>query len=63
MSVCANPEDCCRELTRVWEALGNPVYDGRSASEHVAALRAGLPAAREARSDGSVSLANDGENK
>jgi len=38
MNICANPEDCCRELTRVWEALGNPKYDGRSCHEHVSAL-------------------------
>lgn len=39
-SVCSNPADCCRELSRVWEALGSPTYDGRSCHEHVAALKA-----------------------
>ena len=39
--VCANPEECCRELSRVWEALGVTYYiPGRgSCSEQVAALR------------------------
>jgi hypothetical protein len=30
--------ECCRELTRVWEALGNPPYNGQSASERVREL-------------------------
>lgn len=33
-TVCPDPADCCRELTRVWAALGNPV-NGHSASENV----------------------------
>lgn len=39
MKTCPNPEDCCRELTRVWDALGIAEYNGKSASENVAALR------------------------
>jgi len=45
-SICRNPEDCCRELTRVWEALGITECNGKSASENVAALVAGEQAER-----------------
>ena len=40
LKTCANPEDCCRELSRVWIALGVTGPNGKSASENVAALRA-----------------------
>lgn len=42
--VCSNPEDCCRELSRVWKALGVTTYvPGQgSASEQVDRLRAAL---------------------
>jgi hypothetical protein len=36
--VCTNPEECCRELSRVWEALGVE-YNGRSASENIRDLK------------------------
>lgn len=38
--VCPNPEDCCRELSRVWEALGIKGRNGYSASENVAREKA-----------------------
>jgi hypothetical protein len=40
--ICPNPEDCCRELSRVWEALGIDSYTGKSASEHVRRLSTAL---------------------
>jgi hypothetical protein len=42
--VCPTPEDCCRELTRVWQALDLRISNGQSASENVAALRARVAA-------------------
>lgn len=37
--ICKNPEECCMELSRVWEALEVAgEYNGRSASENVANL-------------------------
>jgi len=36
--VCPDPEGCCRELSRVWDALGITSFTGSSASEHVRAL-------------------------
>lgn len=49
--VCANPEECCRELSRVWEALEVITFvPGRgSCSEQVARLLAEFRAAREAQ--------------
>lgn len=38
MTICTRPEECCKELSRVWRALGNPNYNGLSASENVAKL-------------------------
>lgn len=38
--ICPHPEQCCLELSRVWRALGIAEYNGKSASENVAALRA-----------------------
>lgn len=38
LRVCSNPNDCCRELSRVWQALEGRVIRGKSASENVAAL-------------------------
>jgi hypothetical protein len=37
--VCVDTNGCCRELTRVWSALGITGYNGKSASENVTALR------------------------
>ena len=34
-TTCANTGECCKELSRVWNDLGNPIYTGKSASEHV----------------------------
>jgi len=36
--VCADPVPCCRELSRVWTALGITGYTGKSASEEVRSL-------------------------
>jgi hypothetical protein len=36
--ICTNPEECCKELSRVWAALGITTYTGKSASEHIASL-------------------------
>jgi cell division protein FtsB len=44
LKICPNPEDCCRELTRVWTALNVGGYNGKSASENVAQLQADLAA-------------------
>lgn len=44
---CMYPEECCRELSRVWTALAIENYNGKSASENVAALTASLSALRE----------------
>jgi len=41
--VCNDTEQCCRELARVWQALG-VTYNGRSASENVGELRAQVAA-------------------
>lgn len=38
--VCSNPADCCRELTRVWRALGIGRFTGKSAHKRVAELKA-----------------------
>lgn len=38
-STCPDPRRCCEELTRVWAALGITEYTGKSAREHVSALR------------------------
>lgn len=38
MNICPNPADCCRELTRVWSAIGIECYNGKSASENVKEL-------------------------
>ena len=45
--VCLNSADCCRELTRVWMALGITAFDGLTASEHVKSLVDALDAARQ----------------
>lgn len=37
--VCPDPSQCCKELSRVWNALGTD-YNGKSASENVAAVMA-----------------------
>ena len=42
-----NTEDCCRELTRVWDALGITYYTGKSASQEVSILKNQLAEARE----------------
>jgi hypothetical protein len=39
MKECVDPRECCRELSRVWEALGITSYTGKSASAHVRELR------------------------
>jgi hypothetical protein len=41
MNVCSHPEECCKELSRVWEALGVTHFvPGRgSCSEQVFAIR------------------------
>lgn len=51
MTVCPNPENCCKELTRVWAALGVKTYvpGMGSCSEQVAALKAEVEALREMR--------------
>lgn len=43
--VCSDPKQCCQELTRVWKALGITSFTGKSASEHVTALRRELDSA------------------
>ena len=48
--VCPTPEECCRELSRVWQALGG-TYNGQSASERVEALRAALAEAERQRDE------------
>jgi hypothetical protein len=40
--LCADTRECCRELTRVWIALGSPGFNNKSASEQVRDLRAAL---------------------
>lgn len=45
--ICAHPENCCRELSRVWAALGVTTYNGKSASENVMALRGRLNATKQ----------------
>ncbi len=45
--VCADPTMCCRELTRIWAALGNPPA-GTHAHEHVANLKQQRDAAHAA---------------
>lgn len=46
MTICSNPEECCKELTRVWEALGNPKFNGRSCAEQVRDLVSELAQAK-----------------
>ena len=40
--VCADPKQCCRELSRIWDALGITTPQNQPASEMVAALKAEL---------------------
>lgn len=48
--ICSNPKDCCRELSRVWDALGvtHYVIGQGSCSEQVARLKARAEAAEAA---------------
>ena len=39
-NICADTTECCKELSRVWQALGITEMNDKSCSENVAALKA-----------------------